>query len=132
MRLPASLRIGTYTVGLIVAASGMTGLLASQDWRRVTAACMEIHGTAAMALLVLVGAVAALHVPTGWREAKNRASGVLFAASLSVLLATGAMLYYVGNEGLRSAASLVHWAIGCAALILGGLHVWLGRRSRER
>ena len=132
MRLPASLRVATYGVGLIVAASGVTWLLAPQASRRVAAACMEVHGSAAMVLLVLVGAVAALHAPTGWRERKNRLSGAVFAATLTVLVATGAMLYYVGDEGLRGAASVVHWAIGCAVLLLGGLHVWLGRRSRER
>ena len=132
MRLPASLRFATYGVGLIVAASGVTWLLAPQGSRRVTAACMQVHGGAAMVLLVLIGAVAALHAPTGWRERKNRASGAFLATTLSVLVATGAMLYYVGDEGLRSAASVVHWAVGCAGLLLGGLHIWLGRRSRER
>lgn len=132
MRLPASLRVATYAIGLIVAGSGVTWLLAPQGSRRLSAACMQVHGSAAMVLLVLVGAVAALHAPTGWRERKNRVSGVLFAGTLSVLVASGAMLYYVGDEGLRSAASVVHWALGCAVVLLGGLHVWLGRRSRER
>ena len=132
MRLPASLRVATYTVGLMVTASGVTWLLAPQGSRRLAAACMEVHGSTAMVLLVLIGAVAALHAPTGWRERKNRMSGAVFATTLSVLLATGALLYYVGDEGVRSAASLLHWAIGCTALLLGGLHVWLGRRPRER
>jgi len=132
MRLPASLRFATYTVGLIVAASGVTWLLAPQGSRRISAACMGVHGSAAMVFLVLVGAVAALHAPTGWRERKNRASGAVLSGTLSVLVATGAMLYYVGDEGMRNAASVVHWALGCAALLLGGLHVWLGRRARER
>lgn len=132
MRLPANLRVTTYAVTSVVAASGVTWLLAPRGARRVAAACMEIHGSAAMVLLVLIGAVAALHAATGWRERRNRTSGALFATLLSVLVATGAMLYYVGDESLRSAASLVHWTIGCAALLLGGLHVWTGRRSRDR
>ena len=132
MRLPASLRVATYAVGLIVAASGVTWLIAPQGWRRVAAACIEVHGSAAMVLLVLIGAVAALHASSGWRERRNRVSGAIFATTLSVLVATGAMLYYAGSEGVRSAASLLHWAIGCPAVLLGGLHVWLGRRSRER
>ena len=132
MRLPASLRAATYLVGLIVAGSGVTWLLTPQGSRRVAAACMAVHGSATMVLLVLVGAVAALHAPTGWRERKNRLSGAIFTLTLSVLVATGAMLYYAGGEGLRSVASVVHWAIGCAVLLFGALHVWLGRRSRAR
>lgn len=132
MRLPANLRITTYAVGSVVAVSGVTWLLAPRGARRVAATCMEIHGSAAMVLLVLIGAVAALHAVTGWRERRNRTSGALFATLLSVLVATGAMLYYVGDESLRSAASLLHWTMGCAALLLGGQHVWTGRRPRDR
>ena len=131
MRLPASLRAALYTVGLLVAASGVIWLFTRDGSRRLAAACMQVHGGAAMMLLVLIGAVAALHAPAGWRERKNRASGAVLATVLTVLLVTGALLYYLGDEGARSMASTVHWTVGCAALVLGALHIWLGRRSRE-
>lgn len=132
MRLPASLRVALYALGVMVGASGITWLFAREASRRLAAVSMQVHGSAAMALLVLIGAVAALHAPTGWREGKNRASGALLAGVLAVLLATGALLYYLGDENARSVASIVHWTVGCAALVLGGAHVWLGRRARER
>ena len=132
MRLPASLRATLYATGLIVAASGVTWLFARDGARRLAAASMQVHGSAAMALLVVIGAVAALHAPVGWRERKNRVSGALFTTALAVLAITGALLYYAGDDGARSAASVLHWSVGCAALVLGGAHVWLGQRSRER
>lgn len=132
MRLPASLRAALYALGLMVGASGVIWLFAREGSRRLASACMQVHGSAAMALLVVIGGVAALHAPIGWREHKNRASGAIFATALGVLLITGALLYYLGDERARSAASVVHWTIGCAAFILGGAHVWLGRRARER
>lgn len=132
MRLPASLRAALYAVGLLVTASGVIWLFTREAPRRLAAACMQVHGTAAMVLLVLVGAVFAMHAPMGWREGKNRASGAIFAAALAVLLVTGALLYYLGDESARSVSSTMHWAVGCASLVLGGVHVWLGRRSRER
>lgn len=130
MRLAASLRAALYGVGLLVTASGVIWLFTPAASRRLAAACMQVHGSAAMAFLVLVGAVFALHAPMGWRERKNRASGAAFAAALAVLLATGALLYYLGGEGARSVSSTMHWTVGCAALVLGGVHVWLGRRDR--
>src|SRR4051812_43271054 len=132
MRLPASLRAAFYALGLIVAASGLVWLFVGEGSRRLALACMEVHGSAAMVLLVLIGAVAALHAPAGWRERKNRASGAIFATALAVLVLTAALLYYLGDEVARRAANLVHWTVGCAALVLGGAHVCLGRRSRER
>lgn len=132
MRLPASLRAALYTVGLLVAASGVIWLFTRAGSRRLALACMQMHGGAAMVLLVIIGAVAALHAPAGWRERRNRASGAVLAAVLTVLLVTGALLYYLGDEGARSMASTVHWTVGCAALVLGGIHIWLGRLSRER
>ena len=132
MRLPVSLRAALYAAGLLVAASGVIWLFAREGSRRLAVACMQVHGSAAMVLLVLIGAVAALHAPAGWRERKNRASGASFAGVLAVLLLTGALLYYLGDEGVRSVSGTVHWTLGCAALVLGAVHVWLGRRSRER
>src|SRR5437879_4159563 len=96
MRLPASLRSSLYAAGVIVAASGMAWL-AVHDPAHPTglaALSMEIHGGTSMALLVLIGAVSALHAPAGWRERKNRSSGALLAATLTVLVVTGFLLYY--------------------------------------
>lgn len=132
MRLPASLRTGLYAVGLVVAVSGVIWLFARESWRRLAPACMQVHGSAAMVLLLLIGAAAALHAPAGWREGKNRASGALFATTLSLLVVTAALLYYDGDERTRSVASIVHWTLGLATLAVAGAHAWLGRRSRAR
>jgi uncharacterized membrane protein len=124
MRLPASLRLALYTAGALVAASGLAWF-ASPSARSVS---MEIHGGASMALLVVIGAVAALHAPAGWRERKNRWSGALVAAGMSVLAVTGFLLYYLGDERARAGVSRAHWAVGLAVSVLLGMHVWLGAR----
>jgi len=129
MRLPASLRGALYATGGLVAASGSLWLVVHDGSRRLAVACIEVHGVTAMALLVLIGAAAALHVPTGWRERRNRASGAILSTALIVLVATGAVLYYAGDDVARNAASVAHWTVGLAAVALAGLHVWLGRRG---
>ena len=128
MRLPASLRAALYVVGIMVGTTGIAWLLAHEGWRRIALICMEVHGSAAMVLLVLVGAAAALHAPTGWRERKNRLSGVVLGGVLIILVATGALLYYAGDERLRGAASVVHWVIGLASVAAASAHILLGRR----
>lgn len=129
MRLPASLRAGLYAAGGAVAASGVAWLFLHDSSRRLAVVCMQVHGTTAMALLVLIGAAAASHAPAGWRERRNRASGTILSTALSLLVASGALLYYLGDERARSVASIVHWVIGCAGIALAALHVRLGRRS---
>lgn len=129
MRLPLSLRAAFYVTSGIVAASGALWLMVHDDSRRAAVACMEVHGTIAMILLALAGAVVALHSATGWREGRNRASGAVLSTALVVLIATGALLYYLGDERARAFASATHWAAGLAAIVLTVLHVRLGQRG---
>ena len=133
MRLPASLRSGLYLTGVAVLASGVVWLMVHDAARpeRVDAAAMEIHGGSAMVLLVLIGAASALHAPAAWREGKNRWSGATLAAALTLLVLTGFLLYYLGDERARSVVSMVHWTVGLAAAALLGVHVWLGLRAAK-
>jgi hypothetical protein len=119
-----------YATGAVALASGVVWLIARDPFRpRLASAAMEIHGAAAMALLVLIGAVSALHAPSGWREGRNRWSGAVVATAMAVLTLTGFLLYYLGDEQARAFASIVHWVIGLAGAALLGLHVRLGVRA---
>ena len=129
MRLPVSLRASLYATGALVSLTGVAWLVVNDSSRALSVACRELHGSAAMVFLVLLGAVAALHAPLGWRERRNRMSGALLSAALTVLLVTGIVLYYAGDERVRTLSSTVHWCLGLAAVVLLGAHVWLGRVS---
>jgi multisubunit Na+/H+ antiporter MnhC subunit len=132
MRLPVSLRAALYATGAVVLGSGVAWLVARDPTRPgLATASMEIHGGAAMVLLVLVGAVSALHAATAWREGKNRWSGTAVAAVVTVLILTGFLLYYLGDEDMRGFVSIVHWTVGVAAAALLSLHVWLGVRAAK-
>lgn len=126
MPLPASLRRGLYATGTLAALSGVAWLLTP---RRFSAVSMEIHAAAAMVLLVLIGAISALHAPAAWRQRRNHVSGSLLAAALGVLALTGYLLYYLGDELGRTIASATHWLLGLACVALLAAHAWLGRRS---
>ncbi len=135
MRLAPDLRRALYAIGALVTLSGIVWLYGHYagrdgmpDW--LSPISMEVHGGAMMALLVLAGSVIALHAPTGWREGKNRRSGIALSAILLALTVTGFLLYYLGNEQLRAATSVVHWTLGLASVLALPLHAWFGRRSR--
>lgn len=84
---------------------------------------LRLHGAAADGVLLLLGSIAATHVPAGWAKRGNRATGVALLAGALVLAASGWALYYAGSETLRAWASALHWALGLAAGPLLAWHV---------
>jgi hypothetical protein len=92
---------------------------------------MKIHGGAAMAALVLLGALIH-HIRRGWIAKKNRLSGSIFLAVIFFLVVTGYGLYYSGDEQLRSLISRSHTWIGLGLLLLIPAHVLLGRALRRK
>jgi cation transport ATPase len=92
---------------------------------------MKIHGAAAMAALVLLGALIH-HIRRGWTAKKNRLSGCILLAVVLFLVATGYGLYYSGDEQLRSLISRSHTWLGLGLVLLVPTHVLLGRALRWR
>ena len=137
MRLAASLRYGLYAATALLFGSGASWLAAryfpALHWlpAGLASASMRIHGAAAMVMLVLTGSAVALHGPGAWRERKNRVSGAALCIALIAITATGYCLYYLGDEGVRMAASLSHWILGLALPLVLALHALLGRRDRR-
>ena len=97
-----------------------TGLLWKLDMDR--ALLMKIHGAAAMAGMVLLGALLARHVPCGWKKRASRISGAALLTALLLLVLSGYGLYYAGNESLRAFASQTHFWIGVALAGLFAAH----------
>jgi cation transport ATPase len=91
---------------------------------------LRLHGAAAMAMLVLLGALLPLHVRVGWRRRRNRASGAVMLVSNAILVVTAFGLYYTGSETLRQWTSDLHLAIGLGLPVLLAGHIVLGRRTR--
>jgi hypothetical protein len=138
MRLAASLRYSLYAAIAALFGSGAVWIATryleswSSDPQSWTALSMRVHGAAALAMLPLAGGAVALHVPSAWREAKNRASGLALGTALIIMTVTGYCLYYAGGESLRAAASVSHWVLGLAAPLFLAVHAWLGRKSGPR
>jgi len=93
---------------------------------------LRIHGAAAMLMLIVLGILVPLHVRRGWIANRNRRSGAGLVAAMVVLTLTGWLLYYSGGENLRSASSALHTWLGLALPLIVVVHIWFGRRSRNR
>lgn len=89
---------------------------------------MRLHGLAAFAALLLLGAIAAAHVPAGWRITSEggwpgrRGSGVVLCTLAGLLVLTGYMLYYFAPEPVRPALGWIHAAAGVGMAVVLGVH----------
>jgi len=103
--------------------------MSGETWQTAAARLLMLHGGAAMATLMLLGALAPLHLARAWRSRRNRLTGGAMFCFNAVLVATSFGLYYAGSELLRIWVSNIHTALGLCLPALFLLHVRIGRRG---
>ena len=140
MRLESRYRAALYTAFAVLTVTGSVWLVA--DWRKnplepdvwqeIAPLMLMLHGGGAMVTLLLLGALVPLHIRRAWRSGRNRLTGPIMIAVNAVLIATAFGLYYAGSDTLRPWMSDLHIAVGIALPLALLVHVWLGRRTRQR
>jgi hypothetical protein len=83
---------------------------------------LRIHGAFAFLALWTAGLLWGVHVVRAWKGRRHRWSGGTLFTVLAVLIVTGYLLYYVGDERVRTIISGVHWIIGLAIPLAYLLH----------
>jgi hypothetical protein len=73
---------------------------------------LKVHGGLAFLALWFGGMMWGTHMLKGWSQKRRRWSGLALLTVFLVLIVTGYLLYYAGDEDLRAKISLVHWIIG--------------------
>jgi hypothetical protein len=105
------------------------GSLGSETWQAVAANLLMLHGGAAMATLMLLGALVPLHIQRAWRSGRNRSTALCMLTFNGLLVVTSFGLYYAGADILRAWASNIHEAAGLGLPVLFLVHVLAGRRG---
>lgn len=82
---------------------------------------MTLHGFFLIPALLGIGGMLVAHIPKGWDYKRQRVLGIALSVILAVLIGSGYLLYYAGNDTLRECSSLAHWVIG---LTLPGIFLW--------
>ncbi len=167
-RLPRWQRASLLVVALLLLVTGIVWLAlhysvgsgAGELPHPLEAWAMRLHGLAAFGGLFLLGALAASHIPQGWRMsahgrpkrefppgetarsaggapfvgrhrwAQQRGSGVGLCVLGALLAATGWLLYYFAPESVRPALGWLHAGAGAAMALLAAVHQ--RRKSRHR
>ena len=138
--LPRWQELAVYASGAVLLVTGIIWLVLDK-WVRVEGEfgpehhsaeqwALIAHGIGAYAFLMIVGALIPVHIPLGWRQGRNRLSGVSVLIVCAILSLTALGLYYLGEDVTRSRVSLVHWLVGVGAIAVLLIHVTRGRSSR--
>ncbi len=129
--LPAWQSISSHSIFLICAISGVLYLLAHEfevvPFPVENHSILIAHGISAYLFVLLFGAVMPNHIKAAWKAKRNRISGGLMIAVMSLLLVSGLFLYYADET--RDAALWVHWVIGGGLVLLFPFHFIAGRRA---
>ena len=92
---------------------------------------LKVHGAAMIAALLGLGGLFVVHIAKGWAHKEQRIGGLVLSAFLLVLVASGWLLYYAGDETLRAWTSTIHWVLGLAAPAAFVWHYVNGKRLRS-
>jgi hypothetical protein len=99
---------------------------------------MRLHALGSLAAVFLLGALAASHVPQGWRSTwrrhlpAQRRLGIALCSLGGALALTGYALMYLLGESARPTWGWLHAALGMARAMALWLHQRQARRRRHR
>jgi hypothetical protein len=137
LRLDPYFRLALYGAIAILFLTGIGWILADRmkeaengdSWQTCAAYLLMAHGGTAMVILMLLGALAPLHVQRAWRSRRNRLLGTGMLVLSGTLIITAFGLYYAGSDVLRPWVSDIHIAAGLALPGFLLFHVVAGARS---
>src|ERR1700692_878537 len=109
LALDRRFRWALYAAFMLLFATGAAWLIAdqlkdspsSEFWQAMAANLLMIHGGAAMAVLLLLGALFPTHIARAWRGRLNRVTGIFMVTFNTVLIVTAFGLYYLGSDVVR-------------------------------
>lgn len=126
-RLSRGQRVATYTAVAMAWLSGTLWLIFHNFLQRQGEFSLEphplehwwlrLHGLCAFVLLWLGGLIWGLHVRHGLRWPGRRRSGLSMMVVFCVLAASGYLIYYADEGGVRDAVVAIHWVVGLALLV---------------
>jgi len=91
---------------------------------------LRIHGAAAFLMMITYGYLLASHVPAGWKQKRQRRSGLILVCAQGFLILSAYGLYYLADEGFRVLVSYAHALVGVTFPLLLAVHIISGRHSR--
>lgn len=93
---------------------------------------LRLHGLVMIPALLGFGGLFVVHVPKGWKDVPQRRIGLGLTIFVMILIVSGYLLYYVGDDALRHWTSIAHWSIGLGTPLIFIWHYVRGQTKRRR
>jgi hypothetical protein len=93
---------------------------------------LRLHGLVMLPALLGVGGLFIAHFPKGWLHKPQRIGGIVLSVVLLELTVTGYLLYYTGDDDLRTLIGQAHWIAGLGVPVAFIWHYLNGLRARRR
>jgi len=82
---------------------------------------LRLHGLVLIPAILVLGSLLVVHIPKGWNDKSQRIGGISLTTLFTILIFSGYMLYYVGNDYLRELSSVFHWITG---MLIPSIFIW--------
>jgi hypothetical protein len=92
---------------------------------------LKVHGAFAFLTLWTGGLLWGMHVVKAWHERRHRWTGSTLFGLLLILIISGYLLYYVGDDHLRAIVSATHWILGLLLPLIYLMHRIAKKVSRR-
>lgn len=83
---------------------------------------LKLHGVFAFAAVWIFGLLWGIHIAKLWPHKRRRQSGGFLTGVFALLIVSGYLLYYVGDDRIRPLISTLHWGIGLVGPVFFGWH----------
>lgn len=93
---------------------------------------LRLHGAFAFLALWIFGLLWGIHIAKLWPGKRRKWSGSILTGVFLLLIVSGYLLYYVGDDRMRPLISTVHWVIGLISPLFFLWHRLRRRTSRAR
>ena len=90
---------------------------------------LQLHGFAAFAMLMSLGAIFGSHIPKTWASKRSRTSGISILTSVSLSILSAYSLYYLVGEDWHELLGNGHAIIGLLSPVLLYVHIHFARKN---
>lgn len=142
IRIPLNFRLWLFAILLVSWCTGIAFFVLSK-WVTVEGEfgpekhpwqfpVLKVHGAAAFLMMITYGIMLGTHVPTSWKQKRQKRMGLALVIAQGFIIVTAYLLYYAAADTFRLAISYAHASTGFIFPFLLAWHIFHGVKTRRQ